>query len=64
DAVLKRVANDPATHERGDEAIASIEGVPPKRKESIADTDTGERDSKRIKSGDKDEESEEGEVEE
>ncbi|OBT73251.1 hypothetical protein VF21_08875 [Pseudogymnoascus sp. 05NY08] len=66
DAVLKRVANDPATHERGDEAIASIEGVPPKRKESIVDTDTGERDSKRIKSGDKDEreESEEGEVEE
>ncbi|KFZ13989.1 hypothetical protein V501_03447, partial [Pseudogymnoascus sp. VKM F-4519 (FW-2642)] len=66
DAVLKRVANDPATHERGDEAIASIEGVPPKRKESIVDTDTGERDSKRIKSGDKEEgeESEEGEVEE
>lgn len=67
DAVLKRAANDPATHERGDrgdEAIASIEGVPPKRKESIVDTDTGERESKRIKSGDKDEESEEGEVEE
>ncbi|KFX86228.1 hypothetical protein V490_09161 [Pseudogymnoascus sp. VKM F-3557] len=64
DAGLKRAANDPATHERGDEAIASIEGVPPKRKESIVDIDTGERDSKRIKSGDKDEESEEGEVEE
>ena len=66
DAVLKRAANDPATHERGDEAIASIEGVPPKRKESIVDIESGERDSKRIKSGDKDkdEESEEGEVEE
>ncbi|OAF62201.1 hypothetical protein VC83_01194 [Pseudogymnoascus destructans] len=66
DAVLKRVANDPATHERGDEAVTSIEGVPPKRKESLVDVDTGERDSKRIKSGDKDEreESEEGEVEE
>ncbi|KFZ15950.1 hypothetical protein V502_05309, partial [Pseudogymnoascus sp. VKM F-4520 (FW-2644)] len=63
DAVLKRAANDPATHERGEEAMASIEGVPPKRKESIVDIDTGERESKRIKSGDKDEESEEGEVE-
>ncbi|OBT67112.1 hypothetical protein VE03_04453 [Pseudogymnoascus sp. 23342-1-I1] len=67
DAVLKRVANDPATHERGDdEAVASIEGVPPKRKESIVDAaETGlEREAKRIRSGDKDEESEEGEVEE
>lgn len=65
DAGLKRVANDPATHEHGDEAIASVEGVP-KRKESIVDVDGGGRDSKRIKSGDKDgrEESEEGEVEE
>lgn len=66
DAGLKRAANDPATHERGEEAMASIEGVPPKRKESIVDVDTGERESKRIRSGDKDkdEESEEGEVEE
>ena len=66
DAVLKRAANDPATHERGEEAMASIEGVPPKRKESIVDVETGERESKRIRSGDKDkdEESEEGEVEE
>ncbi|KFY82176.1 hypothetical protein V500_10752, partial [Pseudogymnoascus sp. VKM F-4518 (FW-2643)] len=64
DAVLKRAANDPATHERGEEAMASIEGVPPKRKESIVNVETGERESKRIRSGDKDEESEEGEVEE